>query len=220
MIVNSQCLPTAKGSLWIDTEKSTVKLPHKLKNGVASLSMAFATHPTIAIDGEPGSLEIALILSQTAKRMLLTNDPVPLNFVKFDPAKPELINVQVNPDIYRQQVSMHRDTVYAPAAAKGFLVRFHEQRFDVLTDSIDGAQNFTKFWEKIQQNIPNNASKILVTQNGQVFTLQKIIVGNQKAPLVQQSSFFILVLIISAIMILAILLWYWRKKPNAKNKAE
>ncbi|WP_436861262.1 hypothetical protein [Acinetobacter haemolyticus] len=220
VIVNSQCLPTAKGSLWIDTEKSTVKLPHKLKNGVASLSMAFATHPTIAIDGELGSLEIALILSQTAKRMLLTNDPLPLNFVKFDPAKPELINVQVNPNIYRQQVSMHRDTVYAPAAAKGFLVRFHEQRFDVLTDSIDGAQNFTKFWEKIQQNIPNNASKILVTQNGQVFTLQKIIVGNQKAPLVQQSSFFILVLIISAIMILAILLWYWRKKPNAKNKAE
>lgn len=30
VIVNSQCLPTAKGSLWIDTEKSTVKLPHKL----------------------------------------------------------------------------------------------------------------------------------------------------------------------------------------------
>ncbi|MCH7336912.1 hypothetical protein [Acinetobacter sp. NIPH 2699] len=220
VIVNSQCLPTAKGSLWIDTKKSTVKLPHKLKNGVASLPMTFATHPKIAIDGRPGSLEIALIVSQAAKRMLMTNDPVPLNFVKFDPAKPELINVHVNPNIYRQQVLMHQDKVYLPAATNGFLVSVNDQRFDILTDSVNGAQNFTKLWEKIQQNIPNNASKILVTENGQVFTLQKIIVGNQKVPLVQQSSFFILVSIISAIMILIILLWYWRKKPNAKNKAE
>ncbi|MDR7016986.1 hypothetical protein [Acinetobacter sp. 3657] len=220
VIVNSQCLPTAKGSLWIDTKKSTVKLPHKLKNGVASLSMTFATHPTIAIDGQSGSLEIAMIVSQVAKKMLMTNDPVPLNFVKFDPAKPELINVHVNPNIYRQQILMHKDMVYLPAATHGFLVSVTDQRFDILTDSISGAQNFTQLWEKIQQDIPNNASKILVTENGQVFTLQKIIVGNQKVPLVQQSSFFILVSIISAIMILIILLWYWRKKPNAKNKSE
>lgn len=220
VIVNSQCLPTAKGSLWIDTQKSTVKLPHKLKNGVASLSMSFATHPTIAIDGNAGSLEMAMTISQVAKKMLLTNDPVPLNLVKFDPASPELLNVQVNPNIYKQQVLMYKDILYAPATARGFLVSFHDQRFDVISDSIEGAQNFARLWDKIQTDIPNNASKILVSESGQVFILQKIIVGNQKAPLVQQSSFFILVMIISAIMILAILLWYWRKRPNAKNKAD
>ncbi len=220
VIVNSQCLPTAKGSLWIDTQKSTVKLPHKLKNGVASLSMSFATHPTIAIDGNAGSLEIAMTTSQVAKKMLMTNDPIPLNLVKLDPNKPELLNVQVNANIYRQQVLMHQNTLYPPATANGFLVSFHDQRFDIITDSIQGAQNFSKLWEKIQQNIPNNASKILVTESGQVFILQKILVGNQKAPLIKQSSFFILVVIISAIMVLAILLWYWRKRPNAKNKAE
>lgn len=219
VIVNSQCLPTAKGSLWIDTQKSTVKLPHKLKNGVASLPMSFATHPTIAIDSHAGSLEIAIAISQTAKKMLMTNAPVPLNIVKYDQTKPEILNVQVNPSIYKQQVLMHPDVIYAPAADRGFLINFHDQRFDIITDSVEGAQNFSKIWEKIQQNIPNNASKILVTENGQVFTLQKIIIGNQKAPLVQQSSFFVLIIIISAIMILAILLWYWRKKPNDKKKA-
>jgi hypothetical protein len=220
VIVNSQCLPTAKGSLWIDTKKSTVKLPHKLKNGVASLSMSFATHPTIAIDSNSGSLEMAIAVSQTAKRMLMTNDPVPLNLVKVDTAKPEVINIQVNPNIYRQQVLMHPDIIYAPAAARGFLVSFHDQRFDIVTDSVEGAQNFSKLWEKVQTSIPNNASKILIAENGQIFTLQKIIVGNQKAPLVQQSSFFILIVTISAIMILAILLWYWRKRPNDQEKAE
>ena len=220
VIVNSQCLPTAKGSLWIDTKKSTVKLPHKLKNGVASLSMSFATHPTIAIDSNSGSLEMAIAVSQTAKRMLMTNDPVPLNLVKVDTAKPEVINIQVNPNIYRQQVLMHPDIIYAPAAARGFLVSFHDQRFDIVTDSVEGAQNFSKLWEKVQTSIPNNASKILIAENGQIFTLQKIIVGNQKAPLVQQSSFFILIVTISAIMILAILLWYWRKRPDDQEKAE
>lgn len=219
VIVNSQCLPTAKGSLWIDTQKSTVKLPHKLKNGVASLPMSFATHPTIAIDSHAGSLEMAIAISQTTKKMLMTNAPVPLNVVKYDQKKPEVLNVQVNPSIYKQQVLMHPNIIYAPAADRGFLINFQDQRFDIITDSVEGAQNFSKIWEKIQQNIPNNASKILVTENGQVFTLQKIIVGNQKAPLVQQSSFFVLIIIISAIMILAILLWYWRKRPNDKKKA-
>ena len=221
IIVNSQCLPTAKGSLWIDTQKSTVKLPHKLKNGVGALSMSFATHPTIAIDGHAGSLEMAMTLSQSAKKMLMTNAPVPLNLVKFDPTKPELINVRVNPEIYQQQVLMHQNEVYAPAARGGFLVTLRDQRFDIITDSVEGAQNFARLWGQIQPNIPNNVSKILVTQTGQIFTLQKIIVGTQKAPLVQQSSFFILVVTISVIMILAILLWQWRRRNHAKkNKTE
>ena len=220
VIVNSQCLPTAKGSLWIDTKKSTVKLPHKIKNGVGSLSMSFATHPTIAIDDNPGSLEMAIAISQAAKKMLMTNDPVPLNLVKFDSSKAEVLNIRVNPNIYRQQILMHPDIIYAPASARGFLVNVHNQRFDVITDSVEGAQNFTRLWDKVQPNIPNNVSKILVAENGQIFALQKIIIGNQKAPLVQQSSFFILIVIISAIMIVAILLWYWRKRPHDQKKAD
>ena len=90
----------------------------------------------------------------------------------------------------------------------------------MITDSVEGAQNFTTLWDKVQPNIPNNVSKILVAENGQIFALQKIIIGNQKAPLVQQSSFFLLVVIISAIMIVAILLWYWRKRPHDQKQAD
>lgn len=49
VIANSQCLPNAHGSLWIDTAKSTVKLPHKLKNGVAAISMTLATTPQLRL---------------------------------------------------------------------------------------------------------------------------------------------------------------------------
>lgn len=217
VIANSQCLPTAHGSLWIDTAKSTLKLPHKLKNGVAAISMTLATTPTIAIDDQSGALNIAIVLGQTAKKMLLTQGPMPLNLVRYSPSAPQSINVRVNKDIYQQQVLMHQDTIYAPAAVNGFIVSYNNNRFDVITDSEGGAQSFMHLWGKIQHKIPNNVTKMLVSENGNIYVLQKLIVGNQKAPLVQQSSFFLLVVIISAIMIIIIFLWYWLRRNNEKT---
>ncbi|MDQ9950301.1 hypothetical protein RFW85_13415 [Acinetobacter sp. 12966] len=217
VIANSQCLPNAHGSLWIDTAKSTVKLPHKLKNGVAAISMTLATTPTIAIDDQSGALNIAIVLGQTAKKMLLTPAPMPLNLVRYSPSAPQSINVRVNKDIYQQQVLMHQDIIYAPAAQNGFIVSYNNNRFDVITDSEGGAQTFMHLWEKIQHKIPNNVTKMLVSENGNIYVLQKLIVGNQKAPLIQQSSFFLLVVIISAIMIIIIFLWYWLRRNNEKT---
>ncbi|WP_209831276.1 hypothetical protein ACPF64_17885 [Acinetobacter sp. KB005] len=217
VIANSECLPNAHGSLWIDTAKSTVKLPHKLKNGVAAISMTLATTPTIAIDDQSGALNIAIIMGQVAKKMLLTQAPIPLNLVRYTPSAPQSINVRVNKDIYQQQVLMHQDTIYAPAAVNGFIVSYNNNRFDVITDSEGGAQSFMHLWGKIQHKIPNNVTKMLVSENGNIYVLQKLIVGNQKAPLVQQSSFFLLVVIISAIMIIIIFLWYWLRRNNEKT---
>jgi len=217
VIANSQCLPNAHGSLWIDTAKSTLKLPHKLKNGVAAISMTLATTPTIAIDDQSGALNIAIVLGQVAKKMLLTQAPMPLNLVRYTSNAPQSINVRVNKDIYKQQVLMHQDIIYAPAAVNGFIVSYNNNRFDVITDSEGGAQSFMHLWEKIQHKIPNNVTKMLVSENGNIYVLQKLIVGNQKAPLVQQSSFFLLVMIISAIMIIIIFLWYWLRRNNEKT---
>jgi len=217
VIANSQCLPNAHGSLWVDTAKSTVKLPHKLKNGVAALSMTLATKPTIAIDDQSGALNIAIILGQVAKNMLLTQAPMPLNLVRFSPNAPQAVNVRVNKEIYQQQILMHQNIIYAPAAANGFIVSYNNNRFDVITDSETGALTFMHLWGKIQHKIPNNVTKMLVSENGNIYVLQKLIVGNQKAPLVQQSSFFLLVVIISAIMIIVIFLWYWLRRNNEKT---
>ncbi|MBD0103471.1 hypothetical protein HN307_20670, partial [Acinetobacter baumannii] len=48
------------------------------------------------------------------------------------------------------------------------------------------ATPFLSLWGKIQHKIPNNVTKMLVSENGNIYVLQKLIVGNQKAPLVQQ----------------------------------
>ncbi|MBD0176110.1 hypothetical protein IAF53_21075, partial [Acinetobacter baumannii] len=44
------------------------------------LSMTLATKPTIAIDDQSGALNIAIILGQVAKNMLLTQAPMPVSF--------------------------------------------------------------------------------------------------------------------------------------------
>ncbi len=149
--------------------------------------------------------------------MLLTPAPMPLNLVRYSPSAPQSINVRVNKDIYQQQVLMHQDIIYAPAAQNGFIVSYNNNHFDVITDSEGGAQTFMHLWEKIQHKIPNNVTKMLVSENGNIYVLQKLIVGNQKAPLIQQSSFFLLVVIISAIMIIIIFLWYWLRRNNEKT---
>ncbi|MFI7931138.1 hypothetical protein ACFMJZ_19035, partial [Acinetobacter baumannii] len=160
---------------------------------------------------------IAIILGQVAKNMLLTQAPMPVNLVRFSPTSPQAVNVRVNKEIYQQQVLMHQNIIYAPAAANGFIVSYNNNRFDVITDSENGAQTFMHLWGKIQHKIPNNVTKMLVSENGNIYVLQKLIVGNQKAPLVQQSSFFLLVVIISAIMIIVIFLWYWLRRNNEKT---
>lgn len=217
IIANSQCLPTANGSIWIDTQRSTVNLPHKLKNGVAALSMALATTPNIAIDHQDGSLGMAIIATQVAKKMLLSNGPVPLNIVDYSSNKDRVLNIQVNKKMYDQQLSLHQDIIYQPTAGHGYIVSYDKKRFSILTDSTEGAQNFINSWGKIQHNIPNNVTKLLVSENGNLYTLQKLIVGTQKTPLVQQSSFIIVILAISLLMLIAIIFWFWRNRKHAKS---
>lgn len=217
IIANSNCIPSARGSLWIDATKSKITLPYKLKNGVVAVSSALATAPNIAIDSNSGSLGMAIVTAQVAKKMLMTPNPLPLNIQKFDYANPQLINIRVNKEIYNQQVNMHQDTIYAPSAAHGFFIIYQKDRFNIIADDEVGAQNFMHLWPKIQNNIPNNTTKVFVSAQGNVYALQQLIVGNQKAPIVQQSNFFLLIVVISVIFILAILYWYWRKRKNAKS---
>lgn len=73
---------------------------------------------------------------------------MPLNLVRYSPSAPQSVNVRVNKDIYQQQVLMHQDIIYAPAAQNGFIVSYNNNRFDVITDSQGGAQTFMHLWEK------------------------------------------------------------------------
>lgn len=79
--------------------------------------------------------------------MLLTQAPMPVNLVRFSDF-PQAVNVRVNKEIYQQQVLMHQNIIYAPAAANGFIVSYNNNRFDVITDSENGAQTFMHLWGK------------------------------------------------------------------------
>ncbi len=219
VLANSKCLPNVQGAVWVNAEKSKLSLPYKLKQGVISLSAVLSTHPVIAVNDHPSSSSMAATAMQTAKKMLLTEAPVPLNLTRFDPAHPQSINIRVNPDIYRQQVQMHLDTLYEPTAAHGFFAVYQNDRFNLITDDAVGAETFNRLWPKIQDQIPNNAAKIFVSAEGNVYVLKKIALQPKSEPIIEQSNTFVGIVVVSALIVLFVLLWLWRKRKN-ENKTE
>lgn len=218
IITNNQCLPSANGSIWIDTKKSTLTLPHRLKNGVAALSMALATHPSIAIDHHDGSLGMAIISMQTAKKMLLGAGPIPLKIVDLEATQKRAVNILVNKKKYDQILAMHPDLIYQPTSSRGYIVNYHNDQYEVIADSTEGAQTFMRTWSKLQPSIPNNITSLFVAENGNFYVLEKLIIGTPKAPLVQQSSLFILIVSIISLMIIVMIVWWFKQRKNAKTK--
>ena len=219
VLANSKCLPNVQGSVWVNAEKSTLNLPYNLKQGVISLSSVLSTHPSIAVNEHPSSSSMAATAMQTAKKMLLTEAPVPLSLTRFDPAHPQSINIRVNPDIYRQQVQMHLDTLYAPTSAHGFFAIYQNGRFNLITDDAVGAETFNRLWPKIQDQIPDNAAKIFVSAEGNVYVLKKIVLQPKSEPIIEQSNTFVAIVIVSALIVLFALFSVWRKRKN-ENKTE
>lgn len=215
VIANSKCLPNVQSAVWINTEKSTVNLPFKLKQGVISLSSALAANHNIAINDHPNSSSMAASAMQTAKKMLMTAAPVPLNLTHFDPARPQMVNIRVNADIYQQQVKMHQDILYAPTAAHGFFVIYQNEKFNLITDDKNGADTFNRLWPTIQDQIPNNTAKLFVSSEGRVYVLKKLILKRTDAPLIEQSNIFsIIIVLVSALAALLLFVWLWRKRKN------
>lgn len=223
MIANSKCIPRAQGSIWINTEKSNITLPYKQKLGVISLSTVLSTNPNIAVNEDIDSSSMAATVMQTAKNMLMTSAPVPLTLHKFDPTHPQRVNIRVNPDIYNQQVLMHKDIIYAPTAAHGFFVIYQNERFNIITDNHLGAEAFNNFWPKIQNQIPSDVANIFVSTDGKIYILKKTQVSDSvEHPLIKQSNTSIILIAVAFIAILLLIvavIWNWRKRKNeSKNE--
>jgi hypothetical protein len=220
LIANSKCLPTAQGALWVNPQKSLIKLPYKPKQGVIAISAVLATQPIIAVDENIASSSMAVTLMQMTKTMLMHNAPVPLQLTRFDPANPKMVNIRVNPEIYQQQVAMHKNTLYVPAAANGTFIVYENDRFNLITDHQLGAENFNRIWSNIQNQIPANSAKIFISSEGKVYLLKVNNIKNTtQEPSIDQSN--IVTWLGSATLVLIILLGgakIWRRRKNgAKN---
>lgn len=222
LIANSKCIPNTQGSIWINAEKSTVNLPYKQKQGVISISTVLATSPNISVNDNIDSSSMAETVMQTAKNMLMTAEPIPLNLHSLDSENIQKVNIRVDSDIFKQQVLMHTNTLYMPTAAHGFFVIYENEKFHIITDDHIGADVFNLIWPKIQNKIPSDAAKIFVSSDGEIYMLKKMPITNAvNDPLIEQSNTFVIIIIITVIVILILLIMFvrnWRKRKNeSKN---
>lgn len=218
IIANSACLPAARGAVWVNTKDSKLTLPYTLKIGVMSASSSLAGTPTIAISDHPNSLGMAVTAMQSAKNMLLTNNPVQLKIVAFNPAKPQKVNIRVDSAMYQQLVKQHEHMLYAPTAQDGFFAVFVKDNVHFITNNELGANTFNQYWPTIQSQIPNNVEQIFVSSEGQLHILENISpVKTQQAVIEQSNSFLWLMLGLFAIVVIMLLL-LWRKRKNDTKK--
>lgn len=220
--INSvECLPNAKGALWIDATKSKLDFPHQYKNGVVAISSSFVSNPTIAIN-QPDALGIAIYLGQVAKKMLLTDAPVAVNITQYNPHNPNKINVIVDQQQYQQQLKANTDTLYAAAAQHGFFVNMKNDQFWVITDSAVGAERFMQYWATIQDQIPDNTVSMYVSEQGDISVLKQMVVDNQPLPVIRQYSLMLMIAIgvVFAAFVLILWVWYRNRKKFQKSDQE
>lgn len=217
LITNGDCFPRSRGALWIDASKSTVSLPHHIKSGVAGISAALVPQPSIQVDGTPGALDIAISLLQVARKMLLSDSPVPARIVLGSSAGDQKILVAVNPELFQQRVAMYRNKVYASYAQNGVLLFHDDSGFHVIAENAEAAIGFTRNWSLVQAQIADGAQEILLAQDGVPIVLNQYVASTKITPAVKPATLTILGGLIFTFMLLAALWWFWRSR---KHKGE
>jgi len=215
LISNGDCLPRAKGTLWVDTHHSGVNLPHRLKIGVAALSPALIPHPTIATDRNPGSLGMAITLLQLTSKMLLGGQPLP---ALIQSQGQPTAYIQINAAAYNKIVQAHADKIYDQYANGGTIIVAGKDHFDVVTQNNDGATNFMYRWPHVQSQIPDGALAVLISQDGEVVVLDQYISTAPAVPKVHESSALILIIPVTLGMLALALWWYMRTRRNDSRK--
>lgn len=219
LIANGECLPRSKGSIWVDSHKSLVNLPHRLKAGVAAISPALVPHPDIVVDGSPGSMGVAITLLQVSSKMLLDSRPMPANVSYEKGAGSATVNIKTDEKVYQQHIAAHENKIYGPYANAGTILIAGNDHFDVVTPNLQGAINFMYIWPRVQAQIPDGAVEVLISQDGEVMVLDQIIPRTNETPAVQESTITILICLVLLVMILAIV-WWRRKVRRSAGKGK
>ena len=104
------CAQPLPGTLWVDPRASTITIPHRTKQGVASYIPRLVGQPTISIDGHPAALSFALALVQTQQQVIRTGE-VPYRVrITREPDAQSILHIGVSPekvDTLLEQLGRH-----------------------------------------------------------------------------------------------------------------
>lgn len=214
LFANLGCLPSSKGSLWVDSQKSLVNLPHRLKSGVAGVSPALIPHPRISIDGSPGSTGMAISLLQVASKMLLSNEKVPA-VLTYKEDKDAVVRIRTDEKLYQQRIALHEDKIFGPYATAGVLIISEDDRFEIIAQNLASTVLFMYRWPRIQAVLPDGASEILLAQDGDIVVLDRYVSSTKNSPQVKQSTVTLMIALMLLIMTIGTIWWFWR--ANRKN---
>lgn len=214
LLVSNEC-SAPKGTMWVDSELSEVMMPYRIKSGISSINTHLINTKLISVDGNDGAFAIATTLFQEAARMLLSGGPLQSNIVVNEAAQSTVI---VDSEKYEEEVAKYPQSLYSAYANGGVFITTSNDNFKVLAQGTFSAENFIYYWPRVQSKIPDGATEVLVTQDGEVKVLKMSNKNVILTPIVKDSSIYLYALLITVLMITLLIIWLWRaRRAGVKN---
>lgn len=214
LLLSGDCT-VPKGTIWVDTKKSDISLPYRVKRGVASVNAFLVNDPVISVDGNEGGFAIAIALLQESSRMLLSRDPLRS---EISIGKKEKTHVIVDEKAYKARVAEYPESIYPEYANGGVFITASNNSFEVLAQNKSSVESFINYWSRIQPQFEDDLMAILVTQDGEVRPLQYAETTNPLAPRISGSSIYTYTLFIVSLMLSGLIGWlWWKRRAPSKN---
>lgn len=170
LVTTQDCRPGVKGKVWIDAQTSFVNLPHRLKDGLGSLSAALVARPSISMEqNSPGV--VSAVLALTANLGAFTGGrPVPMEVVESDSSA--TVSIGVDLQEFREKLLAQNEALYLPELADGVLLMQDGRGYRILAARDDSLHLMARHWARIEPSLVSGTVTALLTPSGELIQLE------------------------------------------------
>lgn len=170
LVTTTDCRPGAKGKVWVDAERSFVNLPHRLKDGLGSMSPALVARPMISVNqNTPGVVSAVLALSANLGP-LTGGRPVPIEVVGDDSRA--AVSISVDLQSFRDELLKVDESLYLPELASGVLLMQGSDGYRILAASDNALHLMSRHWAQVEPTLTSGTVTALLTPSGELIQLE------------------------------------------------
>ncbi len=170
LVTTTDCRPGVKGKVWVDAERSFINLPHRLKDGLGSMSAALVGRPVIAI-GQTSPGVVSAVLALSANLGAFTGGlPVPIEVVDGDSSA--TITIDVDLEDFRKELLSQDEALYLPELADGVLLMQDGGGYRILAARGESLHLLSRHWARIELSLTSGTVTALLTPSGELIQLE------------------------------------------------
>jgi len=170
LVTTMDCRPGVKGKVWVDAELSFVNLPHRLKDGLGSLSAALVAKPLISVE-QPTPGVVSAVLALSANLGAFTGGlPVPIEVVESDSSA--TVSIEVDLKAFRDELLSQNEALFLPELADGVLLLQDSGGYRIVAAYDTALHLMARHWARIEPSLVTGTVTALLTPSGELIELE------------------------------------------------